>query len=863
MDLVEREAVLQSLHAQLGQAASSGRIVLIGGEAGVGKTSVLRALAAGHPDVWWGACDALQTPHPLAPLLDIAHHAGVRFAAHLAGPRPALFEAVLDELRLAAATVLVVIEDAHWADEATLDLIKFLGRRIERTRALLVVSFRDDEVTASHPLRRVIGELPAALLARIELARLSPAGVETLARRALRSPAGLFAATQGNPFFVTELLRHRVDELPRTVQDLVLARFARLDKPAQAIVRLAAIVPARIERWLVEALLAPSLNELEACLDSGLLLADATTLCFRHELARVAVESSLSPPVVQSLHTQVLRALTADGRSMPPARLVHHAALAGDEAALRRYAPAAAQDARLRGAHREAHAQYALAVQFAGALPAAERAALLEAFALECLAVGELRAAIAAREEAIELRRQLGDVAKQAAGLCRLTMPLVGVGRNADAEAVLRRALDLLQALPPGRELADAYRTQAWLSMLRRDNDEAIRCSERAIALAERFGDVETIASALNSQGSAMIHIDYEAGCALLERSRQVAREAGLVGHILNADSNLGSGSGEIHRFDRAERYLANGSAYAVERELDPSYMQSWQAICLLHLGRWDEAGELASLVLATSRERAIARNMAHLALGRLRARRGDAGVWSALDEALRLALESGHLQRLAPVRAARAEAAWLDGDRGRCIDEAHAAYVLSAERKHAWFVGELAYWLWCAGVAIEVPAYAAQPYALQIAGRWREAAAAWQALSCPYEQARALAAGDADAQREGLALFERLGARPAAEALRRRLREAGVRGVARGARPSTREQAFGLTSRELQVLQLLCEGLRNAEIAQRLCRSVRTVDHHLAAVFAKLGVDSRVAAIQAAQRAGLATQPRQSPSIK
>ena len=369
MDLVEREAVLQSLHAQLGQAASSGRIVLIGGEAGVGKTSVLRALAAGHPDVWWGACDALQTPHPLAPLLDIAHHAGVRFAVHLAGPRPALFEAVLDELRLAAATVLVVIEDAHWADEATLDLIKFLGRRIERTRALLVVSFRDDEVTASHPLRRVIGELPAALLARIELARLSPAGVETLARRALRSPAGLFAATQGNPFFVTELLRHRVDELPRTVQDLVLARFARLDKPAQAIVRLAAIVPARIERWLVEALLAPSLNDLEACLDSGLLLADATTLSFRHELARVAVESSLSPPAVQVLHAQVLRALTADGRSMPSARLVHHVALAGDEAAVRRYAPAAAQDASLRGAHREAHAQYALAVRF-GSVPA-------------------------------------------------------------------------------------------------------------------------------------------------------------------------------------------------------------------------------------------------------------------------------------------------------------------------------------------------------------------------------------------------------------------------------------------------------------------------------------------------------------
>ncbi|MDQ6627577.1 MAG: AAA family ATPase [Pseudomonadota bacterium] len=292
-----------------------GHVVLVAGEAGVGKTSVLRALAASHANVWWGGCDALQTPHPLAPLLDIARDAEVRFADRLAGPRPALFEAVLDDLRLPADPVLMVIEDAHWADDATFDLIKFLGRRIERTHALLVVSFRDDEVPAAHPLRRVIGELPRAALTRIELSRLSPEGVETLARRALRSPAGLFDATQGNPFFVTELLRHRLNEMPRTVQDLVLARFARLDKPAQAIVRLVSIVPGRLERWLLEALLAPTLPALEACLDSGLLLSDATSFSFRHELARAAVETALAAPVPQSLHAQVLRAV-ADRRPL-------------------------------------------------------------------------------------------------------------------------------------------------------------------------------------------------------------------------------------------------------------------------------------------------------------------------------------------------------------------------------------------------------------------------------------------------------------------------------------------------------------------------------------------------------------------
>jgi predicted ATPase len=207
MELVERESVLRSLREQLASAAAGGRVALVAGEAGIGKTSVLRALAAGHDNVWWGACDALQTPHPLAPLLDMAREGKPRFAAHLAGPRPALFEAVLDELRLAAAPVLVVIEDAHWADDATLDLLKFLGRRIERTKALLAVSYRDDEVGASHPLRRVIGELPVAARINVPLPHLSPAAVQALARRAGRPADGVHAATRGNAFFVTELLR--------------------------------------------------------------------------------------------------------------------------------------------------------------------------------------------------------------------------------------------------------------------------------------------------------------------------------------------------------------------------------------------------------------------------------------------------------------------------------------------------------------------------------------------------------------------------------------------------------------------------------------------------------------------------------
>ena len=296
---------------------------------------------------------------------------------------------------------------------------------------------------------------------------------------------------------------------------------------------------------------------------------------------------------------------------------------------------------------------------------------------------------------------------------------------------------------------------------------------------------------------------------------------------------------------------------------MDASPSQGALACCWLHLGRWSEAGELAHQVLTAGHESRIAHVMARVALGRLRARRGDAGVWDALDPAQTMADGAGLAQYVGPVQVARAEAAWLEGDAARCRDEALAGYALAKRYRHTWFVGEMAYWRRLAGEALAPPELAAAPYALQMAGHWREAAAAWRALACPYEEARALAEGDADACRAALAIFERLGARPAADAARQRLHDAGVRGLPRGPRDSTRERPFGLTIRELQVLLLLCAGLRNAEIAARLHRSVRTVDHHLAAVFAKLGVDSRIAAIQAAQRSGLAPQIGQAHDAK
>lgn len=861
-ELLEREPLLATLRERLSGAQAHGHVALIAGEAGIGKTSVLRALADEHGargPVWWGACDALETPHPLAPLLDIARDSRTRFSAAIAGPRPELFDAVLDELRHAAVPVLMVIEDAHWADDATLDFLKYLGRRIDRTHALLAVSYRDDEVGLSHPLRRVLGELPPAHRTLVDVPRLTPAGVKALAARLGTRADGVHEATRGNAFFATELLRDtRVPRaaVPRSVQDVVLARFAWLAGPVQALLQLVSIVPGRIERWLVDALLAPAAADVEDALDSGLLVSDGPTLAYRHELGRVAVEHSLSPALAHDLHRRVLAALAAPGRDTAPARLVHHAVAAQDVAAISEHAPRAAREAQARTAIREAYAQWRIAVERGRPRDDAERIDWLRAYANTANLAGHHEAALAAMQRVQALATARDDLEQAARARAAQAGPLVGLLRHADAIAAVREARSMIEALPPSAAHAMVWAQQSWQSMLERDYAEAIEWGREAIALAQSLQQQEIVDRAEISTGAALLFVDLEVGRRMLLGVGERRRASGNGFGLASVLSMIGSGTGELMHLAEAEGYLRESVALHEAHDWPHTYQGAWLALCLMLTGRWDEASELAADVLVRVEDAAMSRLMALLALARVRLRRGDPGVDEALAEARTLAYGSGTLQRMAPTACANAEASFLRGDAARVQAEVAIALPLAQAKGHPWFVGELRYWLWRAGAGPQPSDGCAEPYVLEMTGRWREAAAAWQQLGCPYEQARALALGDAEAQQQALAIFDSLGARPAADTLRRRLREAGVRGVARGARVATRRNPAGLTTAEMAVLELMCCGLRNAEIAARLHRSVRTVDHHVAAVLSKLGVGTRLEAVRRAEREGWVPAP-------
>jgi ATP/maltotriose-dependent transcriptional regulator MalT len=868
MELLERETDLAHLKQHLRQAATGdGRVVFLAGEAGSGKTSLVDAFCQRIADevaVLRTSCDALSTPGPLGPLRDLVAALGMqsdRFATDREG-RDQLFRAVLDALAAGEQPAVLVAEDAHWADGASLEFLRFLARRMRQCALLLVITYRDDEIGPQHPLRLLLGDLATApAVHRMSLLPLSEEAVRQMAVGSERDAAYLHRVTGGNPFFITEVLASTGPGVPASVEDAVLARAARLTPEARAVLDVASVIGSANDPDLLMAIAGPIIEEVDECIGRGLLRSTDHGLAFRHELAREAILAAITPPRRRLLHARVLAALRdvpEGGRDL--ARLAHHAEAAGDRAAVLEFAVAAAEQATALHAPREAAAQYARALRFADRLPAAERARLLEAQSAACYLSDQGPEAIAARQAALALWRGLDDPLKVGDNLRWLSRVYSYWSQElgAEAESAATAAIEVLETLPPGPELAMAYGNLAQLRRLDHDLDEALLWGNRAITLAERLGDTETLIHALVSVGAARHHAGDDRGYADLERGLYLALDHGLFDDAGRAMTALAGSAMAVMQLDRAEHWLEAGIAFAIEHDHDfrHRYLLAGRAALRARRGDLDVAEAELRRLLDQTNLSPVTRTMALTALGHLCARRGNPEAGAALDEALALAEYNGQLMRLGPVRAARAEAALLAGDVTRARQEAGVVQYLVFSRGNCWQRGELAWLLWQAGDRAIPRTDLAEPYALLIGGDHKAAAAAWRDLGCPYEEACALIPSDDPASvRIALAAFEQLGAQPAIAQALRRLRALGVRdlpAVRRGPRASTRANAAGLTRREAEVMALVAAGLRNNEIAERLYLSPKTVRHHVSVILAKLGAETRTEATRVAAQRGL-----------
>lgn len=842
-------------------AGAGGGVVLVPGEAGIGKTSLLRQFCAGigaSARVLRSACDPLFTPRPLGPLVELAEDIRSGLVAEL-GTGVDAFDvagALLRELKRVAPAV-VVIEDMHWADEATLDVVRLLARRLEAAPVLLVLSYRDDQLDRTQPLRVVVGELSEAgrVLARLQLTGLSTAAVATLAGRTDLDPAELHDRTAGNPFFVTEVIGAGAGNTPLSVRDAVLARAARLSPPARNLLDVVAVVPGEAESWLLAAVDSAAMDGLDECVGSGMLTAAAGLVRFRHEIARLVIEQSLAPSRRAALNGRVLSVLEKeeDDGVGDAARLAHHAEAAGDGAAVLRYAPEAARMAAAVGAHREAARLYSVALSYADRLTGPERADLLERYAEEGTVTAIGPEATTAIREALKIHRDRGDVPAEGRALRLLGASLGRNGRLAESLAANLEAVAVLEQVSPTAELALSYVSMAAIYGIALDA-QAQDWGLKAISLGEELGCAKAVYGGLNIVGCIKVLNGDLAGVADLERSRELAEQHGDYLEVGRAHLHLCWMLAMSREWRVNERYLDSAITFCRDhgQELWFEHLRCLQMESHVARGRWKRAAAEAEAVLAAG-ERALAasRGDALIVLGTLRTRRSQPGGWRLLDDARELISRMGYVHLLAPLASARAEAAWLEGRPAGVLEEAELAHP-TAPGLDPFAVHELRCWRWRAGSAGN-PDELREPFRMLTSGDRPGAARWWQDRGQPYQAALVwVGSGDVEALPDALEVLRGLGARPAMAMVARELRELGEVDLQRESRAPNAVHPSGLTAREVDVLRLLAAGLRNSEIAAQLVLSPRTIDHHVSAVMRKLGAQSRGGAVAAGVRLGL-----------
>jgi DNA-binding CsgD family transcriptional regulator/tetratricopeptide (TPR) repeat protein len=858
--LLEREAELELL-AKFANRTVAGRggLVLVGGEAGIGKTSLVRALPSRVDErvtFLTGACEPLSVPVPMGPLRELAEAAGGGDLIELGSDdRLVIARSLLGTLAERAPAV-AAIEDLHWADPMTVDLVRLLARRVGDTPVAMIVTYRADEVAANPPVEVLLGDLATShAVRRIVLRPLSHSAVRELAGPRGLDAGELTRVTGGNPFLVVETLAADTG-LPASVRDAALARAGRLGAAARAVVETAAVIGQRFAPSLLDALTSDSAAAVDEALARGVLIADGPVLGFRHELIREAIESAVAPPRRAELHRRVVSALTQGDGGTDNARLAHHAELGGLTREGCRYATLAAADAERVGAPREVRLQAERALRLGTDLRPRERFELLIQYSRAAnFSSARMEESATAAEDAVALAEQLDDAACQGRALIALAWALWSLDRVVDAKDAAERAISVLEPAGDAAALARAHATYIRMEATAFDPGVAIERGTRAAELAATAGIEEVQIDVAISIALARGHRGEHAAFAMLSDALRDARAAGLTIQVVRCYVNLMC-IGALLRAHSLADQTADAALLVFDDYGTPipaRAIQSFLARSLLDRGRWDDALSVAAQSEATwHAEVPGARAIAAL----VHARRGEPGATELLEDAWHDIEPVAESSRHGLMRVALVEEAWLRGDQATARAHLRAAAASPATHRFARSGGELALWASRYGVDLAPPHGAPAPIALELSGDWRAAVSAWRELDAPYEAALAALPGDDRAARDALAALHKLGATAAAEAFVRHRTAAGARPM-RGPRRSTLANAAGLTRREQDVLEQLAGGATNAAIAAALHLSERTVAHHVSAILGKLGAPNRVAAIDKARTLGLVAQDR------
>jgi len=853
VELLERDGALTALVGARDSAArGDGRAVFVTGEPGIGKTSLvtrfLRDLDA-EARVLVGTCDDLSIPRPLGPIRDLVGKVSAELEGALsAGAAPHDIQTLLIvELELPPRPTVLVLEDVHWADDATLDAITVLGRRIGSLPALLVLTFRSGEVPPGHPLHAALGAVRAADSVALELAPLSQSAVASLVGD---DADEVYAATGGNPFYVTELLGPRAPtDVPPSIANAVLGRASRLDDAERRLVELVSVVPTRVGTALLDAVMPGWTAAAVEPERRQLLEVDSMSVHFRHELARHAIRSSVPIAARRRLHAEILEALLA--AHADPADIVHHAEAAGARDVVADHALVAARRAAALESNREAYFHYRRASDFVERLPVPEQATVLEELATAAYAVGRLDDAFPALERAIDIYRDLGD--DPAVGRCTRVLSrfhwFAGDGGLARSNAL--EAIAILEPLGESVELARAYSVLSQLAMLAEDADQALEWGEQALELATRLGDESTRAHALVNIGTARNQRDHRDTATLLE-AHGIADAAGDRHEAARALVNL---SYTLMLWARPEEALVHAEHaldYAEQHEIQTlaAYIATTIAWLRLRAGEWDEAEQVA--LREIERASTVTQLLAKTVSTELAVRRGDPDAGARLGDLAAQAERTGERQRILPVLELETEWALTTG---APMPTEQLERLLGEVPPRGWLPVRVAAWAAVAGVDVELGEHPPSPHSHMLRRDWLGAADAFGEVGWPYDRALMLSLlDDEESLVEAIEIARGLGAEPLTRRVAGRMRELGIR-VPQGPREATRANPAGLTPRQLEVLALLAEGLTNAEIAERLVVSPRTAEHHVAAVLTKLQVTTRREAAQRASELGLLTR--------